>query len=256
MELLNLPILISGTAIAVAAGYLGSFALLKRMALVSDALSHVALPGIALGIIFNFNVLIGSLVFLVLGVLIIWSVEHKTKLNVDTLVGVLFTLALAVGAVISSGEELLDALFGDISKLGTSDFWVILISSIVIIALLFLLTRKIILTMISRDLALSSGIKPHLIELVFLLIFALTVAIGIKFIGALLMGSLIIIPAATARNLAHNFKSYAILSALIGVISINLGIVAAELYNLPVGPTVVIIASIFFFISVFFPNKK
>jgi len=254
MELI-LPILISGTAIAIATGYLGSFALLRRMALVGDALSHVALPGIALGLMFHFNVLIGSLAFLILSVIIIWVVEHKTKLNVDTLVGVLFTLALAIGAVLSSGEELLDSLFGDIGKITNVDFWVILISSIVIVLALLILTRKLLLNMISKDIAFSLGMKPHIIELLFLLIFALTVAIGIKFIGALLMGALIIIPAATARNLAHNFKNYAVISVLMGVISVNFGIIIASFYNLDTGPVIVILASTFFFLSIFFQKR-
>ena len=250
-----LPILISGSVVAIAAGFLGSFVLLRRMALVGDALSHVALPGIALGIMFHFNILIGSLTFLVLSVIIIWFVEHKTKLNVDTLVGVLFTLALAIGAILSSGEELLDSLFGNISNITNADFWIIIISSVAIVLALLILTRKLLLNMISKDIALSLGMKPHVIELLFLLIFALTVAIGIKFIGALLMGALVIIPAAIARNLARNFKNYAIISVFMGVIFVNFGIIIASLYNLNAGSVIVILASAFFFLSIFFKKR-
>src|SRR3990167_6229071 len=128
--------LLAGGAIAAAGGMIGSFALLRRMALVGDALSHVALPGIALGLIFHFDPFLGAFVFLALGTLIIWMVEHKAKLPVDTLVGVVFTLALAAGALLSTEEEILDTLFGDITTVSGLDMFMAVAISLVIIALL------------------------------------------------------------------------------------------------------------------------
>ena len=248
-------IFITGSALAIAAGILGSFALLRRMALVADAMSHIALPGIALGLLFNFNILIGSVAFLLLGVIVIWYTEHKTKLAVDTLVGVTYTLALAIGAMLTPHEEILDALFGDITKLTNLDFIISTIFSIIIIYILLKYSKRFVLSMISSDLALSLKIKPHLIELGYLIMFAITVAIGIKFIGALLMGSLIIIPAATSRNIAKSFKSYMLISALLGLISINLGIILSQVFKLPPGPIIVVIAAIIFFLSVFIKKR-
>src|SRR3990167_2688169 len=128
--------LLAGSAIAAAGGMIGSFALLRRMALVGDALSHIALPGIALGLIFHFNPFLVAFLFLALGTLIIWTVEHKTKLPVDTLVGVVFTQALAVGALLSTEEEILEALFGNISIVSRSDMFVAVAISLCIVALL------------------------------------------------------------------------------------------------------------------------
>lgn len=245
-------ILIAASLIAGAGGLLGSFALLRRMALVGDALSHIALPGVALGILFNFNIFIGSLAFLLLGTLGIWAVEHKTKLPVDTLVGIFFTLALALGALLTPKENILEALFGSISEIKIIDFWLASILSVITIVLLLILSKKIILTIISPDLSLSVGFNPHKLEFVFLLIFALTAAVGIKFAGALLMGSLIIIPAATARNFSQNMKSYMALCAVFGAFGALSGVLASYFYGFPPGPTFVIIAGLLFFISVFF----
>src|SRR3990167_10554149 len=108
-------ILIAGAFIAAAGGLLGSFALLRRMALVGDALSHVALPGLALGLLFHFNVFFGALAFLLFGTTVIWAIEHRTRIPVDTLVGVLFVVALALGSLLSPKEELLETLFGNIA---------------------------------------------------------------------------------------------------------------------------------------------
>ncbi len=252
MELTFIQTIIVASLVAAASGLVGSFALLRRMALVGDALSHVALPGLALGLIFHFNVILGALVFLILGVILIWFIQHKTNLPVDTLVGVLFTLSLAVGALLSSGEELLDALFGDIGKLTQGDFWLATVLSIVIIAVVLKFSKKFTLMMISRDLAQSAGLKPHYLELIFLLIFALTVALGIKFIGALLMGALIIIPAATSWNLAKSMASYRALAIFFGIFGMGIGVYIASINNLSLGPAVVVVSSLIFAISIFF----
>ncbi len=247
-----LYILFAGAAIAAAGGMIGSFALLRRMALVGDALSHVALPGIALGIIFNFNPFLGAFAFLAFGTLVIWAVEHRTKLPAETLVGIVFTLSLAVGALLSTEEELLEALFGDISKVSRFDVFIAVAVSVLIMALLLLFYKKFALTLMSPDLSLSVGYKPHLLELLFLTIFALGVAAGIKFTGVLLMGSIIIIPAATARNIAWSMRSYIWLSAFLGILGASAGIFAAKILELAPGPLFVIIAGILFFFSVLF----
>lgn len=247
-----LQILIAASLIAAAGGMLGSFALLRRMALVGDALSHVALPGVAFGILFHFNLFLGALAFLIFGTFVIWAVEHKTKLPVDTLVGVLFTLALAVGALLTPREDILDALFGDISNISSLDFWLASIISIIIIFLLLMFYKKFTLALISPDLALAAGEKPHLLELLFLMIFAFAVAIGIKFTGALLMGSLIIIPAATSRNVSKSMNQYLTLSAFLGVLGAVLGVFVSHFYGFSPGPAFVLFSGAIFFLSIFF----
>src|SRR5512138_523044 len=92
--------LIVGAAVGVAAGYLGSIMVLEKMALVGDALSHVALPGLALGVLLNFDPLLGGFLFLFVSAIIIWHVGRVTKLSFETLVGAAFTLALAVGILL------------------------------------------------------------------------------------------------------------------------------------------------------------
>lgn len=246
---------IAGASIAAAGGMIGSFALLRRMALVGDALSHVALPGIALGLLLNFNPFLGAFVFLAFGTFTIWAVEHRTKLPVETLVGVVFTFALALGALLVPEPDILEALFGDIAHIGMTDFIIAVSISVLIIVLLLKYYKKFALTLISPDLSLSAGYKPHLLELLFLTIFALGVAAGIKFTGALLMGSIIIIPAATARNIAGSMKSYIWLSALFGVLCAVFGILAAKTFELSPGPLFVLIAGFFFFVSVLVRRK-
>ncbi len=248
-------ILLAGGTIAAASGLLGSFSLLRRMALVGDALSHVALPGIALGLLLHFNILLGSLAFLVAGTVGIWYVEHRTKLPIDTVVGVFFALSLAVGALLIPEEEILEALFGDIISLTTFDFFGALGLSLVIIFSLLYFSRQFILTLISTDLSRSVGYKPHQLEFLFLLLFALTVAAGIKFIGATLMGALIIIPAAASRNLTTSLAYYILLSVLIGVAGSVAAILISFFYAQPAGPVFILLVGAVFLVSIFFRRK-
>src|SRR5689334_11205585 len=114
-------VIISGIFVGLAAGYLGSFMVLRRMSLVGDALSHVALPGVALGILFHFNPFLGAFGTLFLGIVCIWLIEQKTKLSTESLVGMFFTVSLAIGLLITPEPELLEALFGDLSKVSHLD---------------------------------------------------------------------------------------------------------------------------------------
>ncbi|TLM97991.1 metal ABC transporter permease, partial [bacterium] len=110
------PGLLTGISVGLSAGYLGSLMVLKKMSLVGDALSHVALPGLALGLLFNFNPLFGAFAVLFGSAVIIWRLERVTRLSFETIVGAIFTLALAVGILIIPEVELLEALFGDIAS--------------------------------------------------------------------------------------------------------------------------------------------
>jgi len=225
--------------VGISAGYLGSLMVLEKMALVGDALSHVALPGLALGILFNFNPFLGAFAFLFVSAVIIWHLQRVTKLSFETLVGATFTLSLAIGIIIIPEHELLEALFGDITKVT----WIETIAAITISIVAVFLTRaiykKLVLGMISEDLAISKGIKVAEINLMYLCLVSLVVAIGIKIVGTLLVGFLVIVPAAAARNLSSDLFRYSVLSSIFGAVSASSGILLSSYLDLPPGPMVV-----------------
>jgi ABC-type Mn2+/Zn2+ transport system permease subunit len=229
-----------GIFVGLSAGYLGSLMVLKRMALVGDALSHVALPGLALGILFNFNPFIGAFLFLFGSALVVWHVERITKLSVETIVGAMFTLALAVGILIIPQPDLLEALFGDITKVALTDTIVAVVVGLFAVLLTKMIYNKMILGMISEELATSSGINVARTNLVYLLLVSLVVAIGIKIVGSLLVGFLVIVPAATAKNVSSSLFRYALLSSVFGVVSSVSGVLLSAYLELPSGPLVVL----------------
>jgi len=236
--------------VGLSAGYLGSLMILKRMALVGDALSHVALPGLALGILFNFNPFIGAFALLFGSALIVWHVERITKLYIETLVGAMFTLALAVGILIIPEADLLEALFGDITKVTLLDTIITVTVAVTALLLTRAIYKKMVLGMISEELATSSGVNVARNNLLYLLLVSLVVAIGIRIAGSLLVGFLVIVPAATAKNASSNLFRYSFLSSILGVFSASSGVVLSGYFELPPGPLVVLSGITIFVASV------
>jgi ABC-type Mn2+/Zn2+ transport system permease subunit len=232
--------LLIGIFVGVSAGYLGSLMVLEKMALVGDALSHVALPGLALGILYNFDPFYGAFAFLFVSAIIIWHVQRVTRISFEALVGAMFTLALSIGILmIRDAEALAEALFGDITKVTL----LYAVASVVIAVVAILLTKaiykKLVLAMISEDLAVSKGIDVAKTNLLYLFLVSLVVAIGIKIVGTLLVGFLVIVPAIAAKNLSSDMFRYSLLSAIFGAVTTFSGILLSSYLNLPPGPMVV-----------------
>ena len=239
--------LIIAIFVGVSAGYLGSLMVLEKMALVGDALSHVALPGLAIGILFNFNPFIGAFLFLFVSVIIIWQLQRVTKLSFEALVGAMFTLALAIGILIIPEVDLLEALFGDISRVTAIDAVAAIIISLIAILLTKIIYKKLVLAMISEDIAISKGINVASTNLLYLFLVSLVVAIGIQIVGTLLVGFLVIVPAIASKNLSSDMRKYALLSAIFGAIAAFVGVLAASIFNVAFPGTMVVFVGIAIF---------
>jgi ABC-type Mn2+/Zn2+ transport system permease subunit len=234
--------LIVGAAVGLAAGYLGSIMVLEKMALVGDAMSHVALPGLALGVLLGFNPLLGGFLFLFISAILIWHVSRVTKLSFETLVGAAFTLALAIGILMYGNdlEALEDALFGNIATVDLTYAVIAVVVSFVVVVLTRFISRKVVLGLISEELATSRGINIPATNLLYLLLVSVTVAIGIQVTGTLLVGFLVVTPAAAARVVSTNMSRYFILSAIFGAASAISGIMLSNSLNIMPGPLVVV----------------
>jgi ABC-type Mn2+/Zn2+ transport system permease subunit len=238
--------LIIGVFVGSTAGYLGSIMVSKHMALVGDALSHVALPGLALGILFNFNPFIGAFAFLAATVIVTWYLQKSTTLSVEAIIGVLFVLALAIGILITPQVDLLEALFGDVSKITLPDTIITVIISASVILVTKTIYQKLAVSMISKELAIASKIKVERINLIYLFLVAIIVALGIKEVGTLLVGALVIVPAAAAKNISSTLSRYSLISAIFGLVSATSGVMLSSYVNLPAGPLVVIVGAVIF----------
>ncbi|HEX8726130.1 MAG TPA: metal ABC transporter permease [Gemmatimonadaceae bacterium] len=234
---------------AVAAGLVGSVAVMRRMTLASDAISHIALPGIGLAVLLRVNPVLGALAALFVGTLVVWAVERQTRVPTEAIIGVVFSAALAVGSMMASGEELIDALFGGPHAVGSTELTLGLIGAAAVIVFMVAARSRLVVSLVSPDLARTAGINVARVDLLFLFAFALTVALGLRYLGVLLMGSLIIIPAATAKQLARSLRGMQLVSVSIAVATTLIGAVAAPALHLATGPVTIVAAAAVFFVS-------
>jgi ABC-type Mn2+/Zn2+ transport system permease subunit len=248
-------LLATGALVGAVSGYLGSFMVLKRMSLVGDALSHVALPGMAIALILNLNPMLGAFVALILATVGVWYLSEKSEVYPEALVGVFFTASLAIGILITPQPELLEALFGNFEKINIFDGVIITASSVLIFTAVSLISKKLLLGIVSEDLAKAEGIDMKRINLIYLLLVGFVVALGVKFVGTLLMGALVIVPAVAAKNLAKSIKSYQLYGSLLGVISVVLGLIISNYFHFSSGPIIVLVSIFIFILSYIFKRK-
>jgi len=243
--------LLSGIFIGGAAGFLGSLMLPKRMSLVAGPLGHLALPGIALALIYGFDISLGAFPFVILGIFLIWLFERKTKLPTEALTAVVFATGVAVAFFFLPIEQAEAALVGDISSVHLADVVFVIAICVVVFFVVEMIYPKMTLINISEDIAKSQKINVGKYNLVYLLSIALITALGVKVVGGLLTAAIVAIPAVTSRNLAKNLVQYKFLALIFGILSSAVGIFLSQLTMLPAGPLIIVSSAFLFLISIF-----
>lgn len=254
MDLSAASSLVIAAVVGIASGSIGGFIILKRMALVGDALSHVALPGIALALFYAIDPFWGVLLFLLAAALIVWWLEGRTTLPGDALVGLLFTTSLAIGVLTIPDEELIHSLFGGFPALSPLAFIITTGLALGAAAMVLGFARHLLFRTTAPDLALVHGVGRWF-DLLLLSLFALIVSLGIKLVGTLLMGALTIIPASIAKNIAKTMRSFIIVSTLLGgVISVT-GLFVAQAFAILPGPSIILFGVGLFLVSLVLPRR-
>ena len=244
---------LAGLGVALAAAPLGCFVIWRRMAYFGDAVAHASVLGIALGLAFGISLTAGALVAS-LGMAVLVFALADRDLALDTVLGVLSHSALAIGLVAVSliAEVRIDLtgfLFGDILAVARSDLAVIWAGAATVLGLLIWRWRPLLASTLDRDLAVAAGLDPRRETLVLTLALALTVAVAIKIVGVLLIASMMIIPAASARPFAATPERMAALAAIIGAVAALSGLLASYAFDTPTGPTMVSAAALLFALS-------
>jgi len=244
--------LLTGVLISSAAAYLGTLMLGRRMALVAGPLGHLTLPGIALALMYGFDVTLGAFPFVILGIVLIWLFEVRTKLPVEALTAIVFATGVAAAFLFLPIEQAEAALVGDIAMVGTFDLILTAVLSAIIFSIVTKNYRKLLLTSISEDLARVQGINSKKHNLIYLTMVAIVVALGVKLVGGLMTAALVAIPACSARNLSRNLLQDRLLAIGFGVGSCMLGIVLSQISGHPAGVLIILInAAIFVMTAVF-----
>ncbi len=228
---------------------IGVFVILRKQALLSDALAHVLLLGIALSLALKINVTAGIMVFALVAAAAIFLVKGKSRVGLDAVVGVFFTASLAIGSLLIPSEELLETFLGDLENIGRADVAVSAVLAGLIIISLLGRFREFAFAAFAPDLAQVDRLRIKKYELAFMLILALGVAIGIKLVGTLLVSALVIVPAATAKIFSKQIRAMAVWSMLLGLASALIGLIYAIKLASPPGPTIILAGSSLFFLT-------
>jgi ABC-type Mn2+/Zn2+ transport system permease subunit len=241
--------LLLSVAMAIAAVLVGCFAVMRRMALAGDALSHVALPGIGVALALQIHPIFGAAAMLFFGALLVWALEERARVATETTIGVVFSAALAVGSMVTSGEDLIEALFGGAGALTWSETVFGLVAAIAVIIFVIGQRHRLIIMLVSPDVARTAGINVRQLNLLYLQTFALTIALGLRYLGVLLMGALIIIPAATAKRVATNLGGMLATAVVVAVFATIVGSYVAARLDRETGSLIVTVASACFVVG-------
>ena len=246
--------LIAGIGLALTTGPLGCFIIWRRMAYFGDTMAHSALLGVALSLLFELNLMVS--VFLVAAAvsIVLLLLQRRGALSADALLGILSHATLAIGLVLVAFMtwvriDLIGFLFGDILAVTEADIDLIWGGGILVLFAIVYLWRPLLASTVNAELAEAEGMKPERARLCFMLLMALVIAIAMKIVGIMLITSLLIIPAATARRFSSTPEIMAVAASLIGALAVVGGLFGSLHYDTPSGPSIVVAALVLFILS-------
>ncbi len=233
---------------------LGTMIVNNKMAFFSDALGHSALTGIAIGMVLGIsNMNISMIFFAIIFALLLNCVKNKTNYGADTIISVFSSIAIALGLAMlaQSGNfnKYSSYLVGDILSITNTEILYLFLAFIVVALFWYFTFNKLNVTSVNSTLAKSRGIKTKSIDNIFVVLIAVIVMISIRWIGILLINSLLILPAASSRNIAKNMRSYHLISVLFSLFSGITGLILSYYWNIPTGPMIVLISGVIYFIT-------
>ncbi|MDW8125581.1 MAG: metal ABC transporter permease [Geminicoccaceae bacterium] len=254
IEAFLLRAFLAGLGIALVAGPLGAFVVWRRLAIFGEALAHSALLGVIVALLLKLDPTLGLVVFAALLATALWTLEEQRLLPTDTILSTLAHGALAVGLVVLSFVDwlridLLAYLFGDILAVSEGDLLLVLGLVIVVVVVIGFCWRSLVSITLDPDIARVEGVPVRALRLVLDLMIAGTIALGMKLVGIVLVVSLLVVPAATARPWARTPEQMALLGSAVGAAATTGGLFLSAAVDVPSGPAIVTVAVALFALS-------
>lgn len=241
-------------------GLLSTMVVSNKMSFFADALGHGAFTGIAIGILLGgFAPLWGATLFSIIFAIAITIIKNKGTSSTDTIIGVFSSTTVALGLVLMSFSSSLSKfssyLVGDLLSIDRSEILLLLVVAILVIIIWFFIFNKLLITTLNTSLANSRGINTLVIEIIFSCTIAVVVTLTVSWVGLLIINSLLVLPAAAARNISKNIRQYHFFSILIAMFSGISGLILSYYLNTVTGATIVLISSAIFFITLLLKKR-
>ncbi|HEY9059449.1 MAG TPA: metal ABC transporter permease [Pseudobacteroides sp.] len=254
-----LKALLVGSLIAVCCSFLGIFLVLKKYSMIGDGLAHVSFATIAIALLLAASPLLVSIPIVILSSLLILKLNEKADLHGDAAIGLVSTFALAVGVLVSSvargfNVDLFSYLFGSILVISNIDVILSVILSVVVIFMIFFFYNNLFAITYDEEFAKVIGLNTRTMNYLISVLTSITIVLGIRVVGTMLISSLIIFPTVTALQVAKGFKSTILVSSAVSVSCVILGVFISFIMNFPTGATIVMLNALCF--AVFFLIKK
>lgn len=273
-------IIITGILLAASSGILGSFLVLRKMAMIGDAISHAVLPGIALAYLIsgfdqNYFLILGAAIFGMITTLMIHWLDNKIKMQTDASIGVTFTFLFALGIIIISAMASqidLDqdcVLYGEIAyvpldliytksgiSLGPRQVWILAINLIIVLVAIIYGWRGWLISSFNEDYAQSLGINTIFWHYLLMMLVSLTTVVSFESVGAILVVAFLVIPPSTAYLVSNKLEQMLVLSVLIGALSSILGYGLAWVVDGSIAGSMAVVAGILFLLTLFLRPKE
>lgn len=251
--------LLAGVFVAIACALLGVFLILRRDAMIGHGLAHIAFAGVAIGLFLKVMPLASALVIAVITALGIMKLKEKAGLYGDTAIAIFSSAGFALGLLLvtlaqSFNVDLFGYLFGEILAIDPTEVWLSIALAVSVVTIVIVNYKKFMYMTFDRESAKASGIKVDRLDILVTTLTAVTVVLGMKIVGLLLVAALVVIPAAAGLQLASNFRQSIVLSSIVAVVSVVLGLVGAFYLDFPASGTIVLLSFLIF--GLFFALKR
>jgi zinc transport system permease protein len=252
---------LAGIMIAIITPLIGNYLVIRKYSLIADALSHVALAGVAIGLLLGTQPLITTVILTVITSVIVEKLRSNNHISGDALLAMLIPGGLALAIVLISvangfNANLFTYLFGSITTVRTEELWLILVLGLTIVTTTIFLRKKLLYASFDEEGAKVSGVPVGLINTILMILTAVTVSLSMRVVGILLIGALMVIPAVTGMLIAKSFSQSIILSVAFALASVVIGLTLAYYANLPAGGAIVLLSLTIFGIVALFKKHK
>ncbi|WP_339165444.1 metal ABC transporter permease [Siminovitchia sp. FSL H7-0308] len=251
---------ITSIIVGIICGVIGSFIVLRGMALMGDAIAHAVLPGVAISYMLGINFFYGAVATGALTSLGIGLISQNSRIKNDSSIGLVFSAAFALGIILitlaQSATDLTQILFGNVLSVRASDMWVTLIIGAVVVLVVVLFYKELLVSSFDETMAAAYGLKTRLIHYLIMVLLTLVTVASLQTVGVVLVVSMLITPASTAYLLTNRLSTMILLAAIFGALSSIIGLYFSFVYNLPSGPVIALATTAIFLVAFLLSPKQ